>query len=191
VKRGRSGSQLTTIGFIRHGSTAWNEENRKQGRQDIALSELGKAQAEALARSLSAGSWDAIISSDLQRAHETAQRISGRCGIPIARLDSRLREISWGQLEGTTEEERIARWGEHWRSVTESDIEEERLVVERGMSALRDCLVEYPDRRVLIVSHAGILRLMLRHMLKLDHLDPIENASLNIVRTNGLIWELI
>ena len=88
---------MLELWLIRHGESTWNRENRVQGHSDVPLSEPGVAQAEALARRLQAQRFDAVFSSDLQRAHHTA-----RLALPGAEIccDARLREIHFGVLEG-------------------------------------------------------------------------------------------
>jgi probable phosphoglycerate mutase len=88
------------IYLIRHGQTDWNLERRIQGHTDIPLNDKGKSDAEKAAEEISQLKIDKIISSDLQRAKETAKIIAEcfkRC--PII-FDNRLREISFGDLEG-------------------------------------------------------------------------------------------
>ena len=88
--------------LIRHGETTHNFERRIQGQFDSELTELGVAQAEKLATRLKHQSFDAVYSSDLKRAHNTA-----KLALPGAdiMLDKRLREISFGSLEDKTQAE--------------------------------------------------------------------------------------
>ena len=58
----------TTLIVIRHGETPWNREKRMQGTTDTALSDVGRAQAQALGRRLAGHSFTALYSSDLSRA---------------------------------------------------------------------------------------------------------------------------
>lgn len=90
---------MTELILIRHGETAWNAEKRMQGHLDIALNAQGLRQAAALGRALRDQSIGAIISSDLQRAMQTAQAIALPRGIPIA-TDAGLRERCFGVFEG-------------------------------------------------------------------------------------------
>src|SRR6476620_8205705 len=89
----------TTIVLIRHGETAWNAERRLQGHIDVALNAEGLRQAEALARVLAGEHFDAIIASDLQRAHQTAHALATRLGMPVL-TDPALRERCFGGFEG-------------------------------------------------------------------------------------------
>src|SRR5690349_8307102 len=79
----------------RHGRTAWTAEGRFQGQADPPLDDVGIAQARASAALLAGFPVTTIISSDLQRAAQTADALSGRTGIPVV-LDERLRERSLG-----------------------------------------------------------------------------------------------
>ncbi|MGB9590111.1 MAG: histidine phosphatase family protein [candidate division WOR-3 bacterium] len=87
--------------LVRHGRTPWNEEGRLQGWRGEALSEKGLAEVEALAKKLAGLSPQAIYSSDLERAIQTAEILSrlNSWNVPY-RTDSRLREINHGLWEG-------------------------------------------------------------------------------------------
>ena len=67
---------MTTIGFVRHGVTAWNKEGRAQGSSDIPLDEEGIEMAEHVANRLATESWDVIYTSHLLRAKKTAEIIA-------------------------------------------------------------------------------------------------------------------
>lgn len=106
---------MKELWWIRHGETDWNLALRIQGSSDVELNETGLAQARALAPRLKKVAFDAVYASDLSRAHRTATLASS--GEEI-RADPRLRELSYGMLEG-------ARWADmndeqaaaarHWR----------------------------------------------------------------------------
>ena len=90
--------------FVRHGATAWNVEGRVCGSTDVPLSDLGRRQAQLLAKRLNSISVEAIYSSPLQRALETARLICEAMGRePV--LDVRLTELNYGTWEGMTFEE--------------------------------------------------------------------------------------
>lgn len=81
--------------LVRHGQTAWNVEKRAQGHTDIALDEVGTAQAQGVGRFFAAASVGLVLSSDLVRAHQTAMAISQEF-----KTDPMLREQGFGQWEG-------------------------------------------------------------------------------------------
>ena len=95
------------IAFLRHGPTDWNAEGRIQGRIDTPLSDAGRAKMAALLPP--AGFEHArAFTSPLVRARETASLL----GLPDAVPDSRLAEHNWGEWEGMTREEILARDGD-------------------------------------------------------------------------------
>lgn len=93
----------TYVLFIRHGQSEWNLAGRWQGQADPPLTDAGRSQARAAARSL--GQVDAIWASDLQRATETATIISNELGVGPVVLDDGLRERDVGEWQGLTRSE--------------------------------------------------------------------------------------
>jgi probable phosphoglycerate mutase len=100
------------IYYIRHGETSWNAEGRLQGAQDVPLNDLGRKQA-AHAGNILAGLFArdgrdnsslAFVASPLTRARATMELVRGQLKLPLAgyALDDRLREIGYGQWEGST-----------------------------------------------------------------------------------------
>ena len=104
----------TQILFIRHGKTDWNRIKRIQGHIDIPLATTGLAQAQRLARRMAdeakqGARLDAIYSSDLQRAQQTAQPIADVLGLPL-QLREDLRERSYGAFQGHDSDEIAVRF---------------------------------------------------------------------------------
>lgn len=180
----------TTIGLIRHGITEWNELGLAQGISDIPLNKIGKQQALALANKLSSEEkWDFIITSDLSRAVETAEIISSTLKIPIKMHDVRLREINCGEIEGTTEEERISKWGTEWRAL-DLGMEKFEDVSKRGIQSLKEIMDTYKGKRVLIVSHGALIGLTLQELLPEQFPSTyIDNTSLTILEHLENKWE--
>ncbi|WP_028545408.1 histidine phosphatase family protein [Paenibacillus taiwanensis] len=183
---------MTKLGIIRHGSTPWNKEGRAQGNSDISLDEAGKRDAILLGERLCLEQWDLIVSSSLLRAKQTAEIIQEKFGhIPML-LDDRLREAGGGQIEGTTEAERVAKWGSTWREI-DLGIERTEHVVERGLSALETLLREHEGKNILVVSHGAIIKYMLDEIV--PHPDRnvwLDNTSLTclIYTEKGWFCEL-
>lgn len=99
--------------LIRHGATDWNETGRYQGHTDVALSDLGRRQAECLGRRLEHEPITHAYSSDLSRARETAEIALGRHSIPLE-VHSTLREACFGAWEGLRYDEVGARYPREW-----------------------------------------------------------------------------
>lgn len=91
--------QATDILIIRHGQTAWNKKKRLQGHSDIPLNEEGRLQAVTLAETLQNEPLDAIFSSDLQRARQTANEIARYHQLPV-QINKSFRERCYGICEG-------------------------------------------------------------------------------------------
>jgi probable phosphoglycerate mutase len=139
---------MTTLLLVRHGETDWNADGRLQGQTDRPLSDFGHRQARKLADELADETLDAIYSSDLSRARETAEIVGEQLGLGIG-LDADLREKDWGTWEGLTpvERDRIEFVGES----TEAHME-------RTLRALRRISERHPGGRVLVVTHGGSMR---------------------------------
>ena len=140
---------MTTLLLVRHGETDWNADGRLQGQTDRPLSDFGRRQARRLAEELGDEQLEAIYSSDLSRARETAEIVGGRIGLPVV-LDPELREKNWGTWEGLTAVER-----DRVEFVGETTEEHQ----ERILRALRRIAERHPgDGRVLVVTHGGSMR---------------------------------
>ncbi|OPL16099.1 MAG: hypothetical protein AVO39_06535 [delta proteobacterium MLS_D] len=87
--------------LVRHGQTQWNHEKRVQGTSDIPLNALGLTQVERVAEALSAESIDAIVSSPLKRAVQTADAVNRFHRLPVT-IDNNLAELDQGDFEGRT-----------------------------------------------------------------------------------------
>ena len=89
---------LTTFALVRHGQTDWNAERRLQGATDIPLNDVGRGQARDAVGVLAAYEWDAIVSSPLSRAAETADLIAEGLGLTVSRRVPELTERSFGNI---------------------------------------------------------------------------------------------
>lgn len=180
---------MTTITFVRHGMTDFNREKRAQGHLNNPLNETGILQARNVAKRLAEENWDVIISSDLWRARQTAEMIAEELGVTVSFFDVRLREIGRGQLEGTIEEERIAKWGPDW---SELDLGEEsrESVRERGMGFVREIAARYAGKKVLAVSHGFLIGQTLKALMQDETTgERLGNTSVTVVAQDGDRWE--
>jgi probable phosphoglycerate mutase len=96
-----------TLVLLRHGRTDWNASARFQGRADPPLDDTGVVQATRAAIALRDLRPDAIVSSDLRRAAQTAARIAATCEVTVA-FDPGLRELDLGSWEGLTRSDAAA-----------------------------------------------------------------------------------
>lgn len=172
---------MTTIGFVRHGVTAWNKEGRAQGNTDVPLDEEGIQMAERAAERLQGEEWDVIYASPLLRAKRTAEIIGKKHpGVDFLQ-DKRLGEIGGGLIEGTTEDERVNKWGLDWKN-QDLGFEPEDVIISRGMSFVEEIKQKYPGKRVLVVSHGGFIRRLLSALVPTAEFSPsIGNTSVSIV----------
>jgi len=178
---------MTIIGFVRHGITDWNVSRRDQGQTDIPLNDIGRYQANAFAGRLQPGEWDRIVASDLSRARETAE-IAGRAlELPIE-TDSRFREVFYGKREGTTYEERLARWGANCESLP-LDRETHEAAIHRGRSALEEWIQRFPQERILIFSHGELIEVLTAALLEQEvKLGVLGNTSLTVMQYANGRW---
>ncbi|MCA0754398.1 histidine phosphatase family protein [Paenibacillus sp. N4] len=178
------------IGLVRHGKTDWNAEGRIQGQTDIPLNKEGIRQAEALAGRLFREErvWDAVVSSDLMRARDTAAIIAEKLEIPLLEGDPRLRERYFGEAEGMTEEQRLARWGINWRDAA-GGVESDDDMRARGLAALREWQLEHPQLKLLVVSHGSFLAVFMSELCKELEDQHLNNLSYSIMELDNGNWQ--
>lgn len=161
----------TTLLLLRHGETPLTPERRFSGSggSNPSLSEAGRRQAEAAAALLAARRGvDAIVSSPLRRCRQTAEAVATRLGLDI-HVEEDLREADFGAWEGLTFTEVHERYAQDlaaWRSspaAAPSGGGEPFEAVARRVAAARDALLaRHPGETVLVVSHVGPLRTLVR-----------------------------
>jgi broad specificity phosphatase PhoE len=185
----------TTILLARHGESDWNRAGRWQGHADRPLTELGGEQALALADRLEEIELEAVYSSDLLRALQTAEIVAARKGLQVTALPE-LREVDVGSWSGLTraEAERrfpagFARWqagGEGW-----SDGESYEQLGDRVVGAISRIAADHDGGRVLVVAHGGAIRAVHAAALGVDvhtyrRIHRVEpNATLSAVCVQG------
>jgi len=152
---------VTRLYIWRHGRTLWNAERRIQGQTDVELDETGHTQAAAAAAHLARHQPDAIVSSDLRRAVQTAEYLADRTGLPI-QLDPRLRERHFGEWQGLTDAELAERYPEahaRWRLGQRNDVElgmeSMEDLAKRAIAAFLDAAEALPGGTTVITAHGG------------------------------------
>lgn len=159
--------------LIRHGQTLWNAELRYQGQADVPLNELGRRQAEALARRLAGETIHAVYASDLQRAVDTATPLAASHRLEII-TDARLRELNFGEWEGHTfeeirrrEPERYQAWLRNPEQFSAPGGETGAQLRERVQAWLEDARAQHDEQTVAVVAHGGSLMTLLQITLGL------------------------
>ena len=177
---------LTTIDLIRHGEPVGGSKYR--GQTDDPLSENGWAQMRAAVGDHRP--WEAILTSPLARCRAFAEKLAARLALPLE-MDARLMEVGFGEWEGRTAEEllatdseRLARfWSDPMRHAAPGG---ETLTAfrDRILAAWEDILAHHAGRHVLIVGHAGTIRIAVCHVLDmpLDRLFRIQVPNAGITR---------
>ncbi len=180
--------------LVRHGQTSWNDTHRFQGWLDIELDTIGMLQAKMLADYFKAEKIKHIYSSDLSRARKTAQLIQQKTESPMT-ISKNLRELNVGKWEGLT-----------WDEITADFTEEEKLneahvfemggsggetltqFQERILESFNQIISRESDQDIMIVTHGGVIRVLLCHILGCDisqrNALKIDNGSISILEIN-------
>lgn len=159
----------TTILLIRHGQTDWNKAGRWQGHVDIPLNANGRSQAQKLAQRLSTWHIDALLSSDLQRAAETAALV-GQPHQLQPQFSALWRERHIGQFEGLTADESRAQFASVWASgrsgqLEPPDGESFADLQQRALQGLDTVLQSHPGQTVAVVSHGQLIHVLLAQVM--------------------------
>ncbi len=165
-----------TIYLVRHGETEGNLDDKAQGHFDASLTDLGRLQAEALGRRLSDTKFDAVYSSDLRRAFETAKAVIARQSELQIHTSQQLREYHFGDFEDVHWEEvreKDPDLFKRWKNLnTRIDIrfpggESLREAWQRVGDFLQQTLARHREgnETILVVGHGGSLQALLAHLL--------------------------
>jgi probable phosphoglycerate mutase len=187
----------TRIIAVRHGETAWNVETRIQGQLDIGLNDKGRWQAQRVAQALAEEPIARIYSSDLSRAHATAQAIADVTEHPDAKqvqLDTGLRERGFGSFEGMTYADIEAQWPEEslrWRR-RDPDFAppggESPLQLRARVAATVNTLAApHMGEQIVLVAHGGVMDMLYRLATNQEVGTP-RTWELGNAAINRLLW---
>ncbi len=177
--------------LARHGETEWNNARIPQGQVDIPLNEAGRRQAHALALRLQDWTIDAIYSSDLARAAETAAIVGLRLGL-VPTLAPVWREMDLGNWVGLTRTEIQTRFPDQLRAlelgedVRRGGGENQAELLARAGLGFEQLRTQHAGQSVLIISHGGTIRSLIGYLIgleatRLNRLAPRGNTSLSVV----------
>ncbi|MSP97869.1 MAG: histidine phosphatase family protein [Betaproteobacteria bacterium] len=190
----------TRLCIVRHGETAWNAEHRVQGQLDVPLNAVGQAQALAASKVLSREIFDAIYSSDLSRARQTAEPTAGLLSLNIV-VDKDLRERHYGIFERLTYAEVKVRFPGDYARFEARDPEYafrtgEALkdFFDRSIAAVSKIAQQHENQSVLIFTHGGVLDMLYRHIgglsISAERNFGIPNAGLNRIEVTSAGWQV-
>jgi probable phosphoglycerate mutase len=192
----------TRICFVRHGETTWNVERRMQGHIDIPLNTTGMAQAKRLANALIQNkySFNAIYSSDLERALHTANAVANALSLAV-QTTPQLRERNVGQLQGLLLSEAPVLLPEIWQSHIARELDHDlgggesiRAFHQRMQGVLELLLRQHRGQSILAVSHGGsldmIYRIVTQQALDAERVAVVPNTSLNWITHDGSVWSI-
>jgi glucosyl-3-phosphoglycerate phosphatase len=194
-------SQGRRVVLLRHGRTEWNATGRFQGQLDSPLDLIGRAQAVAAAVAVAPMQPDALVSSDLARALDTASAVSDESGNDIA-IDPRLREIDLGQWQGLTRAEARAQFPDEyarWQAGEDSRRGGGETYAEVGTRAV-ECVQDWldqlgPGSLLVAVTHGGTARATIGTLLGMEpdswwRLAPLSNCRWSLLADMGRGWRL-
>ncbi len=184
----------TRIIAIRHGETAWNVDTRIQGQLDIPLNEQGRWQAAQVGKALIAEPIDAIYTSDLWRAYDTALSIGQAKDMALITHEG-LRERGFGAFQGKTFAEIEASWPDEamtWRKrqpdwAPPEGGESLLTMRERVTTTVTALAAQHLGQQIVMVTHGGVLDMLYRAATRLDLQAP-RSWTLGNAAINRLLW---
>jgi probable phosphoglycerate mutase len=193
--------EATRILLIRHGETDWNATGWIQGHSDTPLNAAGREQARRVAQRLASEPVQALYSSDLARAYETAMIIAQPLGLAVV-MSPRLRERRYGAWEGLTSAEIQARYPEQfaeWRGRSTDFAplhgETRSQLLSRALTELQTIARRHTKELVVVVTHGGLCYVLINHILGSVDGNRREftfaNASIHTLELTGERWSVI
>jgi broad specificity phosphatase PhoE len=176
---------MTRVILARHGETDWNRDGIWQGHGDPSLNALGRQQASALAERLEEVEIDALYSSDLRRATETAEIVAEAKGLVVV-SDPELREMDVGSWTGLTG----AEIDERFPGMTYHDGESREAFDTRVVTALGRLAASHNGEVVIVVTHGGVVRALQRHVLG-EPLPVLGNCEVDTFRYESGVFARI
>jgi len=165
---------MVKIILIRHGETDWNKEQIFRGRIDVALNEVGLAQARSVQATLKDVQISAIYSSPLSRALETA-RVVGEGRNCEVKIEEGFIDINFGRWQGISHQkvkeeykELYEMWLNKPQMVTFPEGESLEEVQRRSMKALEKVIKKHPEETLAIISHRVLNKVLLCSILGLE-----------------------
>ena len=189
-----------TLYIVRHGETEWNVKHIIQGHKNVGINNTGKKQVSALTKRLQPIQFDAIFSSDLLRTKQTADILNMERKLALVTTEA-LRERYFGKFEGQNartffkevkdllkEYETLS--DENKRKFRYPTAESDEEMISRVITYIREIAVAYAGKKVLVVTHGGVIRILLIHLgyATYDNFstNAITNASYVKIESDGV-----
>lgn len=182
--------------LIRHGQTEWNKKSLIQGQRNIGLDEQGMKQAQQVAQFLKNEGIEKLYSSDLTRAYDTAAAIAAASGINDIETCERLRERSFGQLEGkpaASLRDLVPNYDTNWGSEALYNMESLEVIQDRLLKRLTEIMKESKGRKVVVVSHGAIINTFIHYVTNGEHgtgKTALQNTSITTFIHEDQKWKL-
>lgn len=179
--------------LVRHGETDWNAQGKIQGQTELSLNETGRIQAYNLAKDLKNIKFEKVFSSTSIRARQTAEILALEKKLAIETTEA-LKERRYGRLEGQhkdlfkkldlmmdilSEEEKFK-----FKAYLEMESDEE--VVSRVLTFLREIAVAYIGKDILVATHGGLMRALLKHLGMGIKRGTISNGAVVLLFSDGV-----
>lgn len=187
------------IYIVRHGETEWNLKRIVQGQMDSPLTDLGISQAKDLAKELREIKFDLVFSSDLLRAKKTAEIIAAEHKLTVETTEL-LRERAFGKLEGKPVEALRAfedlfaklKHEEIFVYKSSPDVESDKEITTRLITFLRETAITHAGKKILVVTHGGVMRAFLIRLGVTDYKKPmfVGNGGYIKLETDGIDFEV-
>lgn len=183
---------MTTFFLVRHGETELNTKKILQGHMDSPLTPQGISDAKLLGKKFKNFKFDLVFSSDLLRAKRTAEIIIAEKKLAIESTKI-LRERSFGELEGKPYSA-LKAYYELIEKLKDQDnitkinfaVENDEAVVGRLITFLRETAITHPGKKILVVSHGGIMRVFLKHLGYMNLVSgAVGNLAIIKLQTDG------
>jgi len=176
--------------LIRHGETDWSKEKRYQGKTDVPLSTEGKKQVRCLSRVFAQYEPHVVYTSTLSRTRESGTILCKSIAAPL-KEDAQLNELNFGEWEGKTADELIKTQDPLYTKWMEGQLikpphgETVSSLRKRVKNFLQECIKTHKNKTVAIVSHGGVLRLLIIEILGLPQKNlftfKVETGTMSVL----------
>jgi broad specificity phosphatase PhoE len=199
--RGAGWNTMTRIILVRHGETPWNKDRIFRGSLDVPLNDTGREEARLAGEWLREEKMDAVYSSPLSRAVETAEQIARHHGLTVQKLEG-LADLNYGDWQGLPlagVKEKYPDLYQQWETMPQTvrfphgeTLEEVRV---RALAAVDEVLGRHSRQNILLVAHRVVNKVLIAAFAGLDnsHFWRIrqDTAAINRFDKEGSVWNIV